>query len=58
MVAHRGYLVFGRPINVDVAHVDLKLLKETKLISVFDENLIANELSEDQSPLEDVNEPE
>lgn len=58
MVAHTGYLVFGRPINVDIAHVDLKLLKETKLISVFDENLVATELSEDQSPLEDVNEPE
>lgn len=37
MVAHTGYLVFGRPVNVDTTGIDRKLLKETKLISVFDE---------------------
>ncbi len=38
MVAHTGYLVFGRPVNIDPNAANRKLLKETKLISVFDDN--------------------
>ena len=37
MVAHTGYLVFGRPITVDVATRDHQLLKETKLLSLSDD---------------------
>jgi len=37
MVAHTGYLVFARPVNIDPNQIDRKLLKETKLISVLDE---------------------
>lgn len=37
MVAHTGYLVFARPVNIDPDQMDRKLLKETKLISVLDE---------------------
>ncbi len=37
MVAHTGYLVFGRPVNIDPNQMDHKLLKETKMVSVLDE---------------------
>jgi tRNA (adenine57-N1/adenine58-N1)-methyltransferase len=39
MVAHTGYLVFGRPITVDVAIRDHQLLKESKLLGLNDEEL-------------------
>ena len=37
MVAHTGFLVFGRPVTIDPTRVDRKLLKETRLISVLDD---------------------
>jgi tRNA (adenine57-N1/adenine58-N1)-methyltransferase len=37
MVAHTGFLVFGRPVTIDPNQADRKLLKETRLISVLDE---------------------
>lgn len=37
MVAHTGYLVFARPVEVDVARADRNLLLETGMISELDQ---------------------
>ncbi len=50
MIAHTGYLIFGRPVNIDPQQMDRKLLKETKMISVIDEE--GDELTEFE-PVED-----
>jgi tRNA (adenine57-N1/adenine58-N1)-methyltransferase catalytic subunit len=49
MVAHTGYLIFGRPIIIDQEHADRKLLLETGAISIVpDEEAVI----EDEETLE------
>lgn len=47
MVAHTGYLIFGRPIIVDKEHMDRKLLLETGAISVVNDEENLEEVIED-----------
>ncbi len=37
MIAHTGYLVFGRKVQVDRNSIDLKLLKEVGMLGLEDE---------------------
>ena len=47
MVAHTGFLIFGRPIIIDQEHADKKLLLETGAISVVpDEEAIDEDIVE------------
>lgn len=43
MIAHTGYLVFARPVNLETEGGDEKLLKEIGLLSKLDEGMIDQE---------------